>query len=623
MSLVRVVDSSLLYVDHAGLGANDARVPVLSPSLSTPSSPGERLKTLLAAWTLLFLSGPGILSRDGLGILAFVALVPWALGSSRPGRHAFLIEWLTASLGLGAVGFWLHHVIPAGLLWIGPLPAVYAALAGLLLRRLVHLMPLSLAAPLAWLCLETLRTLIDPPLGFSWMRLGVHLHALPPLAASARVWGIPGLGLVIAGVAGALADQIRNPYTPLRNLAPGAIYLLAALGLGHLVPPPATLPGPRVMIVQPGLEQRRKQTGGHPLDLFLDSCALTVDGIASAQERGEPLPDLIAWGETMLFLPIIDPDLPAAWENGLRPPAWSPRDWTGDQLLAFAALEASWVGSTLFGRTIKDRQLEEALVKRSQRWAAGVMAGTGVIPAGSSFLSGAEYFAERGGEQRRLNSLFIWDAAGQRGPAASKVHLVPGGEQLMGLERLGLIRRLAMEIGGYVPDLYPAQQTDVLTFTGRDGRTWRVGASICFDNAYDDPYSAPLRRGPVDFHLCASNEAWYMDSWEFDQMVAFSRLEALATARSFVRSTNGGVSLVLDPEGRELARLEVGGRDRQVSGTLRVTVPVPEPGKNGLRTPWVSMEPYWVLFWLLAGPLLAPWASRARRKRRNKPGAEG
>ncbi|MBJ01783.1 MAG: hypothetical protein CMK00_02800 [Planctomycetes bacterium] len=596
---------------------------VFTSALSTPASPGQRLKTLLLAWFLLFLSGPGILSRDGLGLLAFVALIPWALGSSRPGRHAFFIEWLVASLGLGAVGFWLRHVMPAGLLWIGPFPAVYLALAGLMLRRLVHLLPLSLAAPLAWLFAETLRTLIDPPLGFSWMRLGVHLHNIPALAASARVWGIPGLGLVLTGVAGALADQLRNPYTPLRSLAPGAFFLLAALGLGHLVPAPTTVPGPRVMIVQPGLEQRRKQSSGQPLDLFLDSCALTHEGVLAARSRGEAPPDLIAWGETMLFLPIIDAELPAAWERGVRPPAWSPGGWTRERLVAIAALERSWVGGVLFGQTLGDRQLEDSLRARRQPWAVATLAGAPVIPLGTSFISGAEYQVERDGVQRRLNSLFVWNADGTRGPAASKVHLVPGGEQLMGLERLGLIRRLAMDIGGYVPDLFPAEQTEVLTFTGRDGRSWRVGASICFDNAYDDPYSSPLRRGPLDFHLLASNEAWYMDSWEFDQMVAFSRLEAIATARSFVRSTNGGVSLVLDPLGHELARLEVGGRDRQVAGTLRVTVPVPEPGKNGLRTPWVDLEPYWMALWLLAGPLLVPWASRARRKRRNLQQPEG
>jgi apolipoprotein N-acyltransferase len=590
---------------------------------ASPSAPLHRFKTLLGAWLLLFLAGPGILSRDGCGLLAFAALVPWALGASRPGRHAFLVEWLAASIGFCAVGFWLRHIMPAGLLWIGPLPGLYAALGGVLLRRLVHLLPLALAAPLAWLCAETLRTVVDPPLGFSWMRLGVHLHDVPLLAASARVWGIGGLGLIIAGSAGALADLIRHPRRSLRTLLPALLFLAAGLGLGRVWGPPPMVDGPRVMVVQPGFEQRRKQITGHPLDLFLDSCALTLAGLKEAEQHGEPVPDLIAWGETMLFLPILDPDLPAAWDRGVRPPTWSPGGWTRGSLEAYIDRERNWVDGVLFGGAQRDRQVEDFLRARGQPWSEAILGGESVVPAGSSFLTGAEYQAVRDGVQRRLNSIFIWDAAGARGAAASKVHLVPGGEQLMGLERLAFIRRLALDVAGYVPDLYPAQQTDVLTFAGRDGRSWKVGASICFDNAYDDPYSAPLRRGPVDFHLLVSNEAWYMDSWEFDQMVAFSRLEAIATARSFVRSTNGGVSVILDPEGRELARLEVGGRDRQVSGTLRATVPVPAPGQNASRTPWVSTEPYWTLLWVLAAPLLLPWARRARRKRRNRHETEG
>ena len=78
---------SLLYVDPRRPGTNDAWMAVFTSALSTPASPGQRLKTLLLAWFLLFLSGPGILSRDGLGLLAFVALIPWALGSSSEQYH--------------------------------------------------------------------------------------------------------------------------------------------------------------------------------------------------------------------------------------------------------------------------------------------------------------------------------------------------------------------------------------------------------------------------------------------------------------------------------------------------------------------------------------------------------
>jgi apolipoprotein N-acyltransferase len=121
---------------------------------------------------------------------------------------------------------------------------------------------------------------------------------------------------------------------------------------------------------------------------------------------------------------------------------------------------------------------------------------------------------------------------------------------------------------------------------------------VCFDNVYDDPYTTPVREGRLDFHLVCSNEAWYERSYEYDQMVAFSRLIAIETGRTVVRATNAGISVVLDPAGREVARLEgPGGEDRMVAGTLAVVVPVPDdPGAEA--TPFVRFERVLIGAWL-------------------------
>ena len=71
----------------------------------------------------------------------------------------------------------------------------------------------------------------------------------------------------------------------------------------------------------------------------------------------------------------------------------------------------------------------------------------------------------------------------------------------------------------------------MLELVTRDDRTFRFGATVCFDNAFLAPYTDPAAEGPLDFHLVVSNEAWYRTSFEMDQMVAFSRLIALATGR--------------------------------------------------------------------------------------------
>jgi apolipoprotein N-acyltransferase len=138
----------------------------------------------------------------------------------------------------------------------------------------------------------------------------------------------------------------------------------------------------------------------------------------------------------------------------------------------------------------------------------------------------------------------------------------------------------------------------------------RVGLTVCFDNTYDGPYTEPARRGPLDFHLIASNEAWYVESWEFDQMLAFSRCIAAATGRSMVRATNSGVSCLIGPDGREVARLVgPGGKDRAVAGTLLATVPIPA-GPAG-PTPYARIEPALRAGWILL-PLLLLLVARRR-----------
>ena len=96
-----------------------------------------------------------------------------------------------------------------------------------------------------------------------------------------------------------------------------------------------------------------------------------------------------------------------------------------------------------------------------------------------------------------------------------------------------------------------------------------------------------------------SNEAWYERSFEYDQMIAFSRLAAIATGRSVVRATNAGISIVLDPAGREVARLhDPSGEDRMVRGTLAAVVPVPEGDADAVPTAFVRLERAWIALWL-------------------------
>jgi apolipoprotein N-acyltransferase len=111
----------------------------------------------------------------------------------------------------------------------------------------------------------------------------------------------------------------------------------------------------------------------------------------------------------------------------------------------------------------------------------------------------------------------------------------------------------------------------------------------------------------VDFHLIASNEAWYRRSVEMDHMLAFSRMIAAATGRSVLRATNSGISALIGPDGSLLEVLEGpdGPKMARGVGTWTVPVPVRDGAGRAPRTVFVLTERAQLLGWLLAIALLA------------------
>jgi apolipoprotein N-acyltransferase len=526
------------------------------------------------AFGLLFGAGPGLVgpSPSPLGLLG-IAL--WASCARRGGRGAFACEWLVAGAYFAAQISWLGYVwwpsVPFGAVVLG----VTAALAGVLLRRLTRRHSLPLATALAWTSLECVRALVPPPLGLGWLRLGHFALEVPLLPESARVWGVEGLSFCLAALAGGLAALAGRRALSRAAFAWSVGPALGGLALALAVPAPATAPGPRLLLVQPAIPQERKNSAPAE-EILRSSLVLTAEGLARLEREGEPAVDLVCWGETMLRALVVGRELEAA-VGEVRFDPWFE---VADEEIAglFVALDR------------RERSILEVLSGPAAR----------ILPEGASFLTGAEVLVRDGGRVRRTNSVVLYDAKGRRTGRALKRHLVPGAESLMGLESSAWVRETVHELAGYVPDFLSGRETGVLTLEG-ESRRWRIAASVCFDNAFLDVYTDPVREGAVDLHLVVSNEAWYRGSFELDQMVAFSRLAALATGRSVVRVANSGISCAIDPRGRELARLRVGGVDRDVPGTLAVRPPVPVDA--AARLPYVLLQPF--LAWILVGAGLA------------------
>lgn len=567
--------------------------------------PGRRLGLLSLGFLLLLAAGPGAIAKEG-SALAFLGLVPWVLAASRPGRRAFRIEVLAGSLHGAATLYWIAHVWWPALIYAAIGWGVYLAGAGWALRRLARRLPLPLAAALAFGGMEALRALAPPPFGLRWLQLGHHAAFTPILAESARLWGPSGLTVVLAALAGfgarflALRGRVRALGGGDWILGLGPLVLALAYALASSAPP--SVPGPRLLLVQPAFPQWRKQAAGDVREKFLEQLELTREGLEATRRAGRPDPDLVCWGETMLYVTLVDPALVAMGEAelaGLEVYPWWKVAPAELPALVRGRLrhEELWVGEALFGLGRQPR----------------------LLPEGTWFLSGAEVLFPAQGRLEHQNAVALWDAGGARRGHAAKLNLVPGAETMLGLERLAGVRDFIWKVAGYVPDFSPAERTGVLELETRAGERHAFGATVCFDNAFPRPYAEPLRRGPLDFHLVVSNEAWYLDSFEMDQMMAFTRLLALATGRAVVRATNSGITVAFGPDGTELARLVRGGRDRHVPGTLEVQVPV--PGRSGPgaapapRPPFVHLEPWIDPAWLALSVLFLLLPSRGARYR--------
>ncbi len=181
----------------------------------------------------------------------------------------------------------------------------------------------------------------------------------------------------------------------------------------------------------------------------------------------------------------------------------------------------------------------------------------------SRLIAGSYRYDTVSDEVQSYNSLVVLDDDAVPQEHYDKQHLVPFGEYLpykTFFEKTGL-KALAKQ-GGFDK--------------GTGSRFLELGdlpdavALICFEVIFSGDIIEPGKR--PDWLINVSNDAWYGDSigpWQhLDQAVVRAIEEGLPVARS----TNTGISALIDSRGRILAKLEFGKR-----GVLDVRLPPPSP----------------------------------------------
>lgn len=132
-----------------------------------------------------------------------------------------------------------------------------------------------------------------------------------------------------------------------------------------------------------------------------------------------------------------------------------------------------------------------------------------------------------------------------------KQRLVPFGEYVpLEAQLRGLIAFFDLPMSSF--SLGPAQQPPLRLQGTEDGQRPELTLApfICYEIVYPDLVAASR----ADMLLTVSNDSWFGDSIAPHQHLQMARMRALENGRYLLRGTNNGISAVIDPQGRVLAR---------------------------------------------------------------------
>jgi apolipoprotein N-acyltransferase len=161
---------------------------------------------------------------------------------------------------------------------------------------------------------------------------------------------------------------------------------------------------------------------------------------------------------------------------------------------------------------------------------------------------------------RAYNSIYAIDHDGSLLSVYDKLHLVPFGEFLPFqalMEKIGFVQLTKVQ-GGFIPgDRRRAMELPSAP---------RVLPLICYEAVFPDEIGA--RDQGVGWIVNLTNDAWFGVSTGPYQHLQQTRVRAIEQGLPVVRAANSGISAVVDPVGRIIARLDLG-----VEGVLDSVLP--------------------------------------------------
>jgi len=166
-------------------------------------------------------------------------------------------------------------------------------------------------------------------------------------------------------------------------------------------------------------------------------------------------------------------------------------------------------------------------------------------------IIGSVLFSEGGLQQQLYNTALSIDARGEVTGRYDKEFLLAFGEYLPLGEAIPKLYEWSPNSGHFTP----GTTVDPLPITLR-GITHPVSALICYEDILPSFTNHVASFAKPELLVNMSNDAWFGDTAEPWEHVALAQMRAIEHRRYLVRSTNSGVSAIVDPVGRVMVHSE-------------------------------------------------------------------
>ncbi|TVQ39335.1 MAG: apolipoprotein N-acyltransferase [Spirochaetaceae bacterium] len=511
-----------------------------------------------AASALVYtLAVPNELLAEGSLVLAAVALAGYfaALAAAESCREARRIGMLFGGLSTLLSNYWLMFFGDFSVWTIGGVTlgyTIYHALLGPILRRVWQNPPAwrALALGAVWAAYEYLKSIGF--LAYPWGLISYPAARSLILIQHVDITGVWALSFVLAAINALIAEFMLPALRAAPESSPGAAYacamrqllwlglivtLMAGYGAVRLRTPIEAVDSVRMILVQQNVNAWQR---GREEDALRTAQSLTRRALAEAEESSV---DLVVWSETSLRRPYPE-------------------------------------NRAFFRATPHDDPFERFMADLD-------------VP----LLTGAPFIADYD-QWEVYNAAIMIDPHGELVEFYGKQHLVPFAESIP-FWHITAVRRFFQDAVGLYGVWSVAPDYRIFSLprsAQRNGmpRPLTFGAPICFEDAF-----AYLARGFVlsgaDLLINLTDNSWSAtNSAQYQHFVA-ARFRPVETRRTLVRSTNSGLTGVLDAHGRVIARLPM-----FEQATLTVDVPVYRQSALTVYTVWGDYLPQlFLVFWIV------------------------